>query len=56
MTEPPKIPCPECGERVEYRRVEEFGNYPGAMVWRGLQVRLGPEHDRRCKHYESVRP
>jgi hypothetical protein len=57
MTEPSKIPCPECGERVEYRRVELETNYPGAIVWRSLQVKLGPEHERWCGHYkQSVEP
>jgi hypothetical protein len=48
---PALMSCPECGARVEYRVVEESANYPGAMVFRGLQVKLGPEHEPTCRHY-----
>jgi len=48
-------PCPECGAVVETRRAEFEANYPGAIVWNGIQVRLGPEHHRRCKHYRAER-
>jgi hypothetical protein len=49
-------PCPECGASVETRDAEISFEYPGAMVFRGFQVRRGPEHERRCKHWRAERP
>ena len=51
-----RTPCPECNELVECRFVEVEGNYPGAMVWQGIQVKRGPEHTRRCKHWCKETP
>jgi hypothetical protein len=50
--------CPECGQDVEVRRVDAEANYPGALVWKSIQVRRGPEHAPRCRHWrrESMAP
>ena len=45
-----KRSCPECGELVETRYVR-VGLYYGM---RGFEVKLGPEHERRCPHWRRT--
>ena len=45
--------CPECGAVVEARQAEIEAQYPGAMVFAGFQVKRGPEHARRCRHWRT---
>jgi hypothetical protein len=49
-----KAPCPECGVEVEARYGSSEANYPGAIIWRGLQFKRGPEHRRNCRHYRKT--
>ncbi len=42
--------CPECGALVEHRFVT-VGLYYGM---RGVEFKLGPEHERRCPHWRSA--
>ena len=49
-----KFPCPDCGVKVEARYGTTEGNYPGALVFRGVQVRRGPEHRPRCVEWRSA--
>lgn len=49
-------PCPECGNLVQARIVESEANYLPSPVLRGVQVRLGPEHVRRCPHWRKEAP
>lgn len=49
-------PCPECGEVVESRMVEQQGPHAQAMVFRGLQYKRGPQHLRRCIHWRKDEP
>jgi len=53
-SEPMKAPCPECGVEVEARYGSSEANYPGAIIWRGLQFKRGPEHRRNCRHYRKT--
>ena len=46
-----RAPCPQCHAEVETRRTDVEANYPGSLVFAALQVRLGPEHERRCRHW-----
>jgi hypothetical protein len=49
-----RSPCPECGANVEARRAYIEGSYPGAMMLRGVQVKRGPEHEKRCPNYRAA--
>jgi hypothetical protein len=51
-----RVNCPVCGAFVDAREATSEGNYPGAMVFRTIQVRLGPEHRRVCRHWREKEP
>jgi hypothetical protein len=44
--------CPECGAYVTTRRTR----IGFTILMPAFQVKLGPEHDRRCIHWRRVTP